>query len=220
MPVDVAELQSLEHLSVVPTAGLADLARASYAKRLSRGQVLFTAGEPSEHLYVIRNGRIKIMIDSDRGDALLLTVLSAGDLIGELSMIDGLDRSTSAEALEASTVLALPAVQIRQVLTAHPAALMAMAVELATSLRRVSDTAADLVLLDLPRRLAKLILIRTTSGRAELGLTQSDLAAQLGVTRQALNRALGGLVKRGWVSTDGTAVQVYDVAALARFARG
>lgn len=220
MPVDVTELQSLKHLAVVPAAGLADLARASYAKRLSRGQLLFTAGEPSEHLYVIRSGRIKIMIDSDRGDALLLTVLSPGDLIGELSMIDGLDRSTSAEALDASTVLALPAAQIRQVLTEHPAALMAMAVELATSLRRVSDTAADLVLLDLPRRLAKLILIRTTSGRAELGLTQSDLAAQLGVTRQALNRALGGLVKRGWMTADGTAVQVHDLPALARFARG
>ena len=77
--------------------------------------------------------------------------------------------------------------------------------------------------LDLPRRLAKLLLTGAVDRglgivTVELGMSQSGVAARLGVTRQSLNRALVGLTKRGWVSVDGTVVQLLDSAALQRFA--
>jgi CRP/FNR family cyclic AMP-dependent transcriptional regulator len=94
---------------------------------------------------------------------------------------------------------------------------------LAASMRRLNGTAADLVFLDLPRRLAKLLLAESSlrpdgTIQSQLGMSQSGVAARLGVTRQSLNRALSGLAQRGWVTVDGPLVQLDDVSALMRFA--
>jgi CRP-like cAMP-binding protein len=101
--------------------------------------------------------------------------------------------------------------------------LLAVAAELAAMVRRLTGGTADLVFLDLPRRLAKLLLAearREPTGllRVELGMSQSGLAARLGVTRQSLNRALGGLVRRGWIRPEDGGYVLRDPAALRRFA--
>jgi hypothetical protein len=95
-------------------------------------------------------------------------------------------------------------------------------VELARSLRRLTGAMGDILFLDLPRRLAKLLVADAVAGRdgtyrVELAGSQSVLAAQLGVTRQSLNKALTGLAKRGWIEVAGRDVVLRDVAALARF---
>ena len=216
-PASVEELATLKIFAGVHDNILEPVASATFAKRLGRGQMLFTAGEPSEHLFVIRTGAIKVFLDSDRGDELVLTILDAGELLGELSAIDGLPRSATAQALLPTEVLAIPVAQVREVLTASPAALFAVAVELAENLRRLSGSTADLVFLDLPRRLAKLILSRGAAGPRRWQLTQSELAAMLGVTRPSLNRAFSGLQRRGWVTVRGAELQVQDPVALQHF---
>jgi len=149
-PASVRELATLKIFAGVDEGVLEPVASATFAKRLARGQLLFTAGEPSEHLFVIRTGAIKVFLDSDRGDELVLTILEVGDLLGELSAIDGLPRSATAQALRPTEVLAIPVARVREVLTASPAALFAVAVELAENLRRLSGSTADLVFLDEP----------------------------------------------------------------------
>jgi CRP-like cAMP-binding protein len=216
-PASVRELATLKIFAGVDEGVLEPVASATFAKRLARGQLLFTAGEPSEHLFVIRTGAIKVFLDSDRGDELVLTILEVGDLLGELSAIDGLPRSATAQALRPTEVLAIPVARVREVLTASPAALFAVAVELAENLRRLSGSTADLVFLDLPRRLAKLILSRGNAGRDDVALTQSELAAMLGVTRPSLNRALSGLQRRGWVTVRGAELHIQDPIALQHF---
>jgi CRP-like cAMP-binding protein len=217
-PASIQELASLKIFAGVPEGILAPVASATFSKRLARGQLLFTAGEPSEHLYVIRSGAIKVLLDSDRGDELVFTVLDAGELLGELSAIDGLPRSATAQAIRPTEVLAIPVALVREVLTAIPTALFAVAVELAEILRRLSGSTADLVFLDLPRRLAKLIVSREGAGHDDVHLTQSELASMLGVTRQSLNRALGGLQRRGWVTVRGAELHVHNRIALEHFA--
>ncbi|HEY8300267.1 MAG TPA: Crp/Fnr family transcriptional regulator [Jatrophihabitans sp.] len=212
------ELAALAIFTAVEPTQLHDLARRAIAKRLAPGQVLFTEGDPSAHLVLVRSGRVRVLVSSERGDELVLTVLGAGDAFGELSVLDGLPRSATAEALDAAEVVLLPADAVRAVLDAHPAALLAVTQQLAAQVRRITGSAADLVFLDLPRRLAKLVLARANgTATAELGVSQSGLAAQLGTTRQSVNKALSGLTTRGWISTSGTVVTVLDEAALRRF---
>jgi len=98
------------------------------------------------------------------------------------------------------------------------------ALELVAVVRKLTGTAADLVFLDLGRRLAKLLLAEATVGAdgtrvCELPMSQSGIAAQLGVTRQSLNRALGGLVRRGWLAVEGSRVVLVEPSALEQFAR-
>lgn len=99
---------------------------------------------------------------------------------------------------------------------------MAAAAELAATVRRLTGSASDLVFLDLPRRLAKLLLTEAVPGpdgtlRVEVGMSQTGLAARLGVTRQTLNRALAALVRHGWVEQLEGRYVLRDPDALTRF---
>jgi CRP-like cAMP-binding protein len=216
-------LRRTELFAQADTGSLTRLAARAYIRRFAAGQVLFTEGEPSEHLYVVHTGRVRVLVTSPRGDELTLSVLGPGDTMGELSIIDGAARSASAEAVAATELLTLPAADVRAAFEADPALLLAVAGELAAIVRRLTGGTADLVFLDLPRRLAKLIVAEsreTKSGtvHVEVGMSQSGLAARLGVTRQSLNRALSGLVRRGWLSAADGGYVVHDLPALRRFA--
>jgi CRP-like cAMP-binding protein len=202
---------------------LLPLARAAFLRRFAAGQVLFTEGEPSAHLYVVRSGRVRILVQSVHGDQMTLAVLGPGNTIGELSMIDGQFRSASAEAISSAEVVTLPAREVRTALRSDPVLLMAAAVGLAATVRRLTGSTADLVFLDLPRRLAKLLLAEAREEaagrhRVDPGMSQSALADRLGVTRQTLNRALVGLTHRGWITPEGGGYLIGDPVALRRFA--
>ncbi len=196
---------------------LGTLTAASFPRRLGKGQVLFVEGERSDHLYIVVSGRLNVLVGSPHGGELLLAVLSVGDSVGELSMLDGGLRSATAEALDEVNLVAIPADAVRAVLATSADLALAWAQDLALTVRRLTGSAADLVFLDLPRRLAKL-LVAAGDSEVDLGMSQSEVAARLGVTRQSLNRALSGFTPRGWTRVDGSTVRLSDRAALARFA--
>jgi CRP-like cAMP-binding protein len=217
------ELAQLYLFADLPAQALQSLARVARVRTVRRGQILFTAEDPSDYLYLIRSGRVRVVVRSPRGDELVLNVLGPGDSLGELSMVDGQPRSAGAEAVEDCQLIALPAREVRALLDSDPAALRAVALALAAAMRRLSGTAADLVFLDLPRRLAKLILAdakprRDGTAESALAMSQAGVAAQLGVTRQSLNRALAALAQRGWITVDGQRVTIHDLDALIRYA--
>jgi CRP/FNR family cyclic AMP-dependent transcriptional regulator len=219
----VAELRRSVLFAGADPARLAPLAGRAFLRRFAPGQVVFTEGEPSEHLYVVRRGRIRVLVQSAHGEEMTLAVLGPGETLGELSVIDEQPRSASAEALDATELVTLPADDVRAALRADPGLLFAAAAELAGTVRRLTGSTADLVFLDLPRRLAKLLLAEARQQgagppRVELGMSQTGLAARLGVTRQTLNRALAGLVRRGWIAPDDHGYVLRDPAALRRFA--
>jgi CRP-like cAMP-binding protein len=222
--VDLAgELAQLYLFAELSPRALGSLARVARLRTVRRGQVLFTADDPSDYLYLIRSGRLRVVVRSPRGDELVLTVVGPGDSLGELSMLDGQPRSAGAEALEDCELIAIPAREVRALLDSDPAALRAVALALAAGMRRLSGTAADLVFLDLPRRLAKLILAdakprRDGTADTTLASSQAGVASQLGVTRQSLNRALSALTQRGWISVDGQHVVIHKLDALIRYA--
>lgn len=214
-----AALRSLSLFARADEADLQSLAAVAFPRRLSKGQVLFTEGERSEHLFVVTSGRLKVLVSSARGDELVLSVLGSGDALGELSVLDGADRSASAVALDDVALWCVPAEGVRALLNRSPAVALAVAEELAGQVRRLTGAAADLVFLDLPRRLAKLLVSdHGGHGPGVSSLAQAEVAAQLGVTRQSLNRALQRLQDRGWVQVHRAAVEVLDRAALERFA--
>jgi CRP/FNR family cyclic AMP-dependent transcriptional regulator len=219
----IDDLRRSALFGVAGPASLRVLASRAYVRRFAARQIVFTEGEPSEHLYVVRSGRVRIFVASAHGDELTLTVLTVGDSIGELSIIDEQPRSASAAAIEATELLTIGADSMRAALTADPALLWTVAGELAATVRRLTGSAGDMVFLDLPRRLAKLIVAEATAGndgalRVELGMSQSGIAARLGVTRQSLNRALTGLARRGWISARGHGYVIEDLPSLRRFA--
>ena len=87
-------------------------------------------------------------------------------------------------------------------------------------MRRLTETTSDLVFLDLPRRVAKMLLSqpRNADGLITRQLTQEEYARLLGSTRQSVNIAMRGFELRGWIEMRDRSVTVKQPAALARFA--
>lgn len=221
-PVVAAELARVRLFAALDDAALRRLASAGFTRRLGANQILFVRGEPSEHLYVVRSGLLRVLTTSPHGEQLVLSTVGPGEVIGELSLLDRQPRSADVVAAELSELIAVPADVARSVLESDPRAVLAAARELAAQVRRLTGTMGDLVFLDLPRRVAKLLLSRSTtrsdgSTVSDLGASQSVVAAQLGVSRQSINKALSGLARHAWIEVNGRTVVLRDPVALRRY---
>jgi CRP/FNR family transcriptional regulator, cyclic AMP receptor protein len=207
-------------LGSLPAADLAGIAAVSRLRTLRRGQVVFSAGDPGDTLIVVVSGQVKVVVRSADGGELTLTVIQPGGVFGEISVADSGPRSADAETLEESRLLFIPREAIQEMCARVPALTLALTSSLAGTLRRLTEAAADLVFLDLPRRVAKVLLSqpRGADGRIRCTLSQQELSNQAGSTRQSVNAALRGFERRGWVRLQDRTVTVHQEAALSRFA--
>ena len=221
MTTDVAAvLRNTALLGSMPTPDLERILAVSRLRTFRRGQVVFTQGDPGDTLIVVVSGRVKVIVRSADGGELTLTIISAGGVFGELSIADGGPRSADAETLEESQLLLIPRETIQEICARVPPAAQALANSVAGMLRRLTEAASDLVFLDLPRRVARVLASQAPDddGVIRLKLRQEELAHQVGATRQSVNAAVRAFHKRGWLQIHDGAVIVTQASALDRFA--
>jgi CRP/FNR family transcriptional regulator, cyclic AMP receptor protein len=219
----VSVLRAAQIFTELPEDALARLADASVRRTFRRGQYLFFQGDEGARLVVIASGMVKVMIASDQGEEVVLTTLGPGATLGELALLDGAPRSASVVAVEPTSVLMLSRATVLDVLAHYPSVLDALLRSLGALVRRLTEQTGDLVFLDLPARVAK-VLLRLAEGQhpaegpvvLDLGLSQSDLAAMVGATRPAVNRVLQSMARRGLLAVHGQVIELLDVPALRR----
>ena len=213
-------LRQTDLLHSVSALDLQAVIAVSRLRAFRRGQVVFTRGDPGDTLIVVISGRVKVVVRSADGGELTLTIIQPGGVFGELSIADGGPRSADAETLEACQLLLVPRETIQDICARVPSAAQALTNSVAAILRRLTEAASDLVFLDLPRRVAKVLLsqARGDDGVIRLNLRQEELAHQVGGTRQSVNAALRGFERRGWIEVHDRAVTVKQATALGRFA--
>lgn len=209
-------------LGSVPRGDLAALVAVSRLRAYRRGQVVFMTGDPGDTLVVVVSGRVKVVARAADGNELTLTVIGPGGVFGELSVADAGPRSADAETIEECQLLFVPREEFWGICSRVPTVAQALAGSLAATLRRLTEAASDLVFLDLPRRVAKVLLSqpRDDHGTIRLMVSQEELAHQAGATRQSVNAALRGFERRGWIEVHGRAVTITRAAALRQFAGG
>jgi CRP/FNR family cyclic AMP-dependent transcriptional regulator len=173
-------------------------------------------------LVVVAEGLVKVLLSSVHGDEVVLVTAGPAETLGELAVLDGAPRSAAVVAVEPTSVLLLTRPTVLGLMGAHPPVLEAVLGSLGGIVRRLTEQTGDLVFLDLGGRLAKLLLRLAEDAAApggavlDLGLSQSDLAAMVGATRPAVNRALQLLASRGLISVDGRVIVVRDADGLRR----
>jgi CRP-like cAMP-binding protein len=204
----------------VPTDALEKVAADSRVRKFRRGQIVFNAGDPGDSLVVVVSGRITVKVRSADGGELMLAIVGTGGVLGELGVIDGGPRSADAETLDDTELLFIPRQPLVDLQRDFPQVTSSMLAVVASGFRRLTDATADLVFLDLPRRVAKVLLEhpRSDAGAIDLGLSQEQLSHRVAGTRQSVNQALRGFERRGWIELAGRSVVLRDVDALARFA--
>ena len=191
-------------------------------RRYRRNEVIFHQGDLGDSLHVVANGAVKIILPSEEGDEAIIATLNRGDFFGELALLDGSPRSTTATAIEATETLALPRDEFLRLLAEDSRLVAALLRGLAGELRRLTGHVGELHFLDLAGRLSTRLarLARENNkdalGRIELNwpFTQSDLASMIGGTRQSVNKLLSGLVDEGLIEIEHETLVITDLARL------
>ncbi len=193
-------------------------------RRFRRGEVIFHVGDPGDALFIIVSGDVKISLPSDSGDEAILTTLHAGEAFGELALLDGAPRSASATAIGPTETVVLPRDQFRELIATEAAIRDALLASIAGELRRLTTHVEELHFLDITGRLAaRLVRLARDSGtpidggsgiRLRKSLTQGDLAAMVGCTRQSVNKLLGRFTDDGLVRLERDGIVILDLDGL------
>lgn len=208
-------------------AGLSDDALAGLAEHLRRhtfrhGTMIFHKDQAGDALYIVESGRVRIFLPREGGEELWVEFAGAGDVFGELALLDGRARSASAEAVEDTVVYTISREEFRQYVTATPQFAMALIELLSSRLRHVTEYAESLAFLDVHARLARALLEMADrygvkkDGVVEidLGITQADLATMVGATRERVNRALAAFRAQGLLEVRGKKITLLDTTRL------
>ena len=182
---------------------------SSLQRRLRRGDVLFSEGDPPEALYVVESGRIAIVNRNFLGRESVVALMEAGDLFGEMGLFDEHGRSATARALEGSVVTEVPYQPVRALYETDPALLWRVVGMLTNRLRNMDQALADSVFLDVTGRTAKRLL-DMAGGDNEfiLPVTQEELAGMVGASRERVNKAIGSFIRLGWLDQVGRSYRI------------
>lgn len=197
------------------------LARAS-VRRIGRGQPILRRGDPNGGMVVILAGRVRISVVSEDGKEVTLSVLGAGEVVGEMSLLDGEPRSADVTAQEDCSLLTIERGQFLSLLRSDSELCLRLLSFLSRRLRRANAALEDMALLDLPTRLGRLLSrlaadygVPVRAGtRIEVKLSQKDLSTLVGASREKVNRQIRIWEEAGVLAKDSGRMVIADAQAL------
>jgi CRP/FNR family transcriptional regulator, cyclic AMP receptor protein len=206
---------------------LQSLSKELTEEQFPAGTRIFSPGDASTSLYLIREGKVKVVLPG-AAEEVVLAILGDGDFFGELSICDGRPRSAGVVALESTSTYVLPREAFLRFIETHPPAATHVLSVLACRLRETSERLSETVFLDLPARLAKRLLqLASLCGReTERGaridrtLTVDDLASLVGATAAQVESEMWALDETDIIDWDGSTATILAPALLAERARG
>jgi CRP/FNR family transcriptional regulator, cyclic AMP receptor protein len=195
--------------------------------RFRRGQALFTQGDRAERVFVIERGWVMITSVASGGREIVLGLRGPGDLIGDLSALDGAPRSATALAVGDVEATVAPSSALIRTLS-DPAIAMELLRVLANRLRDADRKRLEFAALETLGRVAwRLDELSERFGEqtaegidVELPLSQEQLASWCGASREATVKALASLRALGCIATGRRSVLIRDIEALRRHANG
>ena len=190
---------------------LTDLADRMLSLSWAPGDALFTAGEPSAHVFVLAAGQAKTFRSTPAGQATSLDFLGPGDVLGGLTALDAGHYAETAVALVTTCALRLEAAAFRELLLTHPTVALRVLDVVAERLHRARSMEAEQASSTVTTRVAA-TLIRLADafgvpGDAaettliQLPLTRADLAAMTGTSAESVSRTMSALRRNGLIDS-------------------
>jgi CRP-like cAMP-binding protein len=184
--------------------------------------VLFRKGDPGTYMIVVVRGRIKVCTHSEDGKELVLNLINPGEVVGEIALLDGSDRTADAVTLTDSDLLILERRDFIPFLQRHPDACMKLFAVLCERLRRTSELLEEALFLEGSSRLAKrLVHLAEIFGKPvpggvkiDISLSQQQLGNMVGMTRESMNKQLKQWRQDGLVRTEDGHYVLTDLDAL------
>jgi len=198
--------------SVLSPGRRAQLLRDGTTLTLSKGVRLFSRGDSGDACFLVLSGELEVVASDSEGRDVWLASVGTGALIGEVAVLDGGARSADVTAMRRTTLFKIRRDSVLETLREEPAGALALLSVLAARLRSTDARVEETALIDLPGRLARLLL---QSGDAPVTQPQGELARLIGASRERVNKTLAVWRAKGWIEIGRTGTRVVDRSALA-----
>ena len=188
--------------------------------RYLAGQKIFTKGSPGRSMMAIISGSVRISAPSTVGHHIVLAILSAGEVFGEIALIDGEDRTADATAIADCAMLVLDHRDFVPFLERRADLGILLLKLLCQRLRKIDEQIEEMMFGRLQDRIAKaLIRLAHDTGHFEgsdvtLRLSQEELASMVGATRESVNKQLQIWQDLGVVRLSRRLIQISDLPAI------
>ena len=218
VPVSTAVLRSVPLFASFSEEPLRMLTTVVTRRSVTRGTIIMAAGDPTDSLYIVLSGRLKVMMSDEDGKEVILSILGPGEFFGEMGLIDDAPRSASVVAIEACELLAINRRDFKKCLAENFEMAMAVMRGLVRRLREADRKIGSLALLDVYGRVARLLLdmSETVDGQKMVTkrLPKQDIAKMIGASREMVSRVMKDLQMGGYIEMRGSTIVLRDTILL------
>lgn len=216
--VSSAMLRSVPLFASFSEEPLRLLATVVTRRSVARGTMIMAAGDPTDSLYIVLSGRLKVMMSDADGKEVILTIIGPGEFFGEMGLIDDAPRSASVVAIEPCELLAITRRDFKKCLAENLEMSMAVMRGLVRRLREADRKIGSLALLDVYGRVARLLLdmAETVDGQKMVTkrLPKQDIAKMIGASREMVSRVMKDLQMGGFIEMRGSTIVLRDTILL------
>jgi CRP/FNR family transcriptional regulator, cyclic AMP receptor protein len=200
-----ADLKNIPLFQGVQENDLRALAERAVTRSYAKQAIIVNEGDESDSLYMILSGRVKIYLSDETGKELILAIKGPGQYFGEM-VLDEQPRSASVMTLEPAQFAILSRADFRAFLLTHAEVALQLIQNLIRVARGLNQNVRSLAMLDVYGRVARILLELAVQQDGKLvipeRLTQKDIAARVGASREMINRILRDLTAGGYVSVE------------------
>jgi CRP/FNR family cyclic AMP-dependent transcriptional regulator len=200
-----------------PDDQLRALATMVTRRSAGRGSVIMHAGDPTDSLYIIISGRLKVMMGEADGKEVILAILGPGEFFGEMGLIDDSPRSATVLAIEPCELLAVSKFAFKKCLAEKFEVAMAVLRVLTRRLREADRKIGSLAMLDVYGRVARLLLDMSEMVNGEKVVTKrlpkQDIAKMIGASREMVSLVMKDLQMSGYIEVRGSTIVLRDTVA-------
>lgn len=222
----VAALKRITILKDLKEASFEAIVRACTWHTASQGELIFSVKDNATDLYFLLSGKVQVVLYSSEGKPVLFVTLSAGDIVGEVSAIDGFPRSATVEAIDDCTLASLSAAAVERLIMEEPAFGLALSRRLASHIRRLSERVFEFSTLAVQNRIhAELLRLATLAGSdsGEVLLSPApsltDIAARIAARREGVSREVNRLIQIGLLKRVRGGLRILDIKRLSDLVR-
>jgi CRP-like cAMP-binding protein len=211
-------LGSVPFFSDLTHADLEQINQLFHEHGYAPGDTICFAGDPARNLFVVADGRLKLMHHSLSGKNVLLDMLQPGEFFGSLSTLGDSVYPDTAEAQTQTCILSINAKDFRHILEKYPSVTLKVVDITAARLRTANERIQQLSAVSVEGRIANILLLlgKKLGKTSKVGLlidsplTRDDLAAMSGTTTETASRVMSQFQKDGLIQTGRKWVSILD----------
>ena len=212
--VSTAVLKAVPLFASFPEDQLRMLTTVVRRKSAPRSTTIMAGGDATDSLYIVLSGRLKVMMSDAEGKEVILSILGAGEIFGEMGLIDDEPRSATVVTIEPCELLALAKRDFKKSLAENFEMSMAVMRGLVKRLREADRKIGSLALLDVYGRVARLLLDMSETVDGEKIVTKrlpkQDIAKMIGASREMVSRVMKDLQTGGYIEMRGSTIVLRD----------